>query len=97
MEDVAENGDKRPPDAEEQAFMDGLDRYRQSFIRAMDDDLNTADALGAVFEMVRAANGFWIPAVPRRPLKPPRCAHTHTHTHTHTHACRALRRAGIDM
>jgi cysteinyl-tRNA synthetase len=61
MEDVAENGEKRPPDAEEQAFMDGLDRYRQSFIRAMDDDLNTADALGAVFEMVRAANGFLDP------------------------------------
>ena len=29
---------------------------RQDFIKAMDDDLNTADALAAVFEMVRAAN-----------------------------------------
>jgi cysteinyl-tRNA synthetase len=32
------------------------DKYRQAFIDAMDDDLNTADALAAIFELVRAAN-----------------------------------------
>jgi cysteinyl-tRNA synthetase len=30
--------------------------YQQEFIEALDDDLNTADALAAVFELVRAAN-----------------------------------------
>ncbi len=30
--------------------------YKQAFIEAMDDDLNTADALAAIFELVRAAN-----------------------------------------
>ncbi|HAL74589.1 MAG TPA: cysteine--tRNA ligase [Clostridiales bacterium] len=32
------------------------EKYRQAFIEAMDDDLNTADALAAIFELVRAAN-----------------------------------------
>ncbi len=30
--------------------------YREKFIEAMDDDLNTADALGAIFELVKQAN-----------------------------------------
>lgn len=33
-----------------------LDAHRAEFIRAMDDDLNTADALAAVFELVRDIN-----------------------------------------
>ena len=32
------------------------DSARQAFISAMDDDLNTADALSAIFDMVRGAN-----------------------------------------
>ncbi len=31
-------------------------QYKQAFIEAMDDDLNTADAISAIFELVRAAN-----------------------------------------
>jgi len=54
--DIAENGEDRAPTDAEQAFIDGLGAYKDSFIKAMDDDLNTADALGAVFELVRAAN-----------------------------------------
>lgn len=34
----------------------GYDKYRQEFIQAMDDDLNTADAISAVFELVTAIN-----------------------------------------
>ncbi|MBO5746479.1 MAG: cysteine--tRNA ligase [Clostridia bacterium] len=33
-----------------------LETYKQQFVEAMDDDLNTADALGAVFMMVRDIN-----------------------------------------
>lgn len=33
-----------------------LDQYREAFITAMEDDLNTADALSAVFELVREIN-----------------------------------------
>lgn len=42
--------------AEEQEKAAALDQYRQKFIDAMDDDLNTADALAAVFELVRQIN-----------------------------------------
>lgn len=33
-----------------------VQKAREDFERAMDDDLNTADALGSLFELVRAAN-----------------------------------------
>lgn len=41
---------------EEKASLGGLDKYRQQFIEAMDDDLNTADAISAVFELITAVN-----------------------------------------
>ena len=34
----------------------GYDKYRQEFIEAMDDDLNTADAISAIFELITAIN-----------------------------------------
>ena len=40
----------------EKNLMAELDSYREKFEAAMDDDLNTADALAAVFELVRFAN-----------------------------------------
>ena len=43
-EDGSDNGKKE------------LDVYRDKFIEAMDDDFNTADAIGALFEMVRKIN-----------------------------------------
>lgn len=56
--DAAENGWDGPADASKQAYIDSLAGYREAFDQAMDDDLNTADALGAIFELVRAANTF---------------------------------------
>ena len=40
----------------EHLLVESLPIYRQRFIEAMDDDLNTADALGVIFELVREAN-----------------------------------------
>lgn len=40
----------------EQAWVDGLSKYETAFIDAMDDDLNTADAISAIFDLVRDAN-----------------------------------------
>lgn len=40
----------------EKALKSAIEQYQQEFVEAMDDDLNTADALAAIFEMVRAAN-----------------------------------------
>lgn len=38
------------------AFLAALDGYRARFVTAMDDDLNTADAIGVIFELVRELN-----------------------------------------
>ena len=50
------NGEERPLNDEEKAFTERLKEYEKRFDAAMDDDMNTADALGAVFELVKDAN-----------------------------------------
>ena len=44
--------------AEEAEKLASFDQYKQKFIDAMDDDLNTADALSAVFELTREINAW---------------------------------------
>ena len=51
-----ENGEDRPLDDREKAFVERLKGYEKRFDDAMDDDMNTADALGAIFELVKDAN-----------------------------------------
>ena len=46
----------------EQAFVDGLGKYRDRFVEVMDDDFNTADAISVIFEMVRDINAAVSPA-----------------------------------
>jgi len=41
---------------EEKKTLEGFDKFRQQFNDAMDDDLNTADAISAVFELITAIN-----------------------------------------
>ena len=50
------NGADGGMSGEEKSAADGFDKYRKSFIDAMDDDLNTADGISAVFELVTAIN-----------------------------------------
>ena len=52
---LIEKGEGEMTDAEKEAY-DGYDKFRQQFISAMDDDLNTADGITAVFELVTAIN-----------------------------------------
>ncbi len=40
----------------EKTVVDALAVYREKFIEAMDDDMNTADAIAAIFELVREIN-----------------------------------------
>ena len=63
MENCKENlvyligaGDDGAMTEAEKEQLAGYDKYRQEFIRVMDDDLNTADAISAVFELVTAVN-----------------------------------------
>ena len=53
---MAENGEDRPRNDAEKEFIDRLAVYEKRFDEAMDDDMNTADALGAIFELVKDAN-----------------------------------------
>ena len=50
------NGKDKPLNNEEESFINRVKGYEKRFDNAMDDDLNTADALGAIFELVRDAN-----------------------------------------
>ena len=47
---------KAPEGAMTQEQKDTIDGFRQQFIAAMDDDFNTADAVSAIFELVRQIN-----------------------------------------
>ncbi len=40
----------------ERAYVESFSKYKEKFVQSMDDDLNTADALGALFELVREIN-----------------------------------------
>ena len=53
---IEQTGEEREMNAEEKAFCERLKKYENRFDAAMDDDMNTADALGAVFELVKDAN-----------------------------------------
>ena len=55
LEFIAENGSEIVKDSEK-TFMETLPRYRERFIEEMDDDLNTADAIAVIFELVRESN-----------------------------------------
>ena len=56
LEFLAANGTDASLTDEEEAFLVSLDPYREKFIAAMDDDFNTADAVSAMFELVRDVN-----------------------------------------
>ena len=47
--------DSKMTDAEKETF-ESFDKFSDEFRRAMDDDLNTADAISAIFELVTAIN-----------------------------------------
>ena len=53
---LKKNAQEKPLTAEEEALLARVKEYGERFDAAMDDDLNTADALGAIFEIVKDAN-----------------------------------------
>lgn len=58
--DAEHDGDK--------AIIDGFNKYREQFISAMDDDLNTADAIASIFELVRDINTNVVGKAPSKAL-----------------------------
>ena len=62
---------KNASDAEhdgDRAIIDGCGKYREQFIDAMDDDLNTADAIASIFELVRDINTNVVGKTPSKAL-----------------------------
>lgn len=62
---------KNAADAEhdgDKTIIDGFDKYREQFISAMDDDLNTADAIASIFELVRDINTNVVGKTPSKTL-----------------------------
>lgn len=62
---------KNAADAEhdgDKAIIDRFDKYREQFISAMDDDLNTADAIASIFELVRDINTNVVGKTPSKAL-----------------------------
>jgi len=56
MKHLLQSAPDKPMTQEESDFAARLKTYEQRFDNAMDDDLNTADAIGAIFEVVKDAN-----------------------------------------
>ncbi len=53
---AAASQDQPAGTAEENGLLEAIAACRQAWQKAMDDDLNTADAIAALFDLVRAAN-----------------------------------------
>jgi len=62
MEFFIANGTEGDMSEAEAAVVAGLGKYAEKFCAAMDDDFNTADAISAIFEMVRDINAAVSPA-----------------------------------
>lgn len=56
IEFMIKTGTDEKLSAEEEKSVDKFDDFRQAFIKAMDDDLNTADGISAVFELITEIN-----------------------------------------
>lgn len=56
LENVIDESTKESMDDSEKAYLQGLDKYREKYIQKMDDDFNTADAITAIFDLVKDTN-----------------------------------------
>mgnify|MGYP000918758268 CR=1 FL=1 len=56
LEYLLKGAPEQPVSREDQLFLDKLPQYTADFEKAMDDDINTADAVGVIFDLVREIN-----------------------------------------
>ncbi len=55
---LLDNSEDRELNEKETIYSQELDKCKQKFIDSMDDDLNTADAISAIFDIVYASNTY---------------------------------------
>lgn len=56
LENLIGEVSKEEMNEEEKSYLDSLDKYRERYIKKMDDDFNTADALTVLFELSKDIN-----------------------------------------
>ena len=56
LEYLMDKADDRSLNEEEKDMLNQIDIYKNNFIEAMDDDLNTADAIASLFDIIKYAN-----------------------------------------
>lgn len=56
LEYLIKKADREELNSDEEKLLGQIDGFKEQFIRNMKDDLNTADAISAIFELVRFAN-----------------------------------------
>ena len=56
LEYLLEKAQDRDLTDEERSDLENIDKFKKAFIEAMEDDLNTADAIAAIFELVKYVN-----------------------------------------
>lgn len=56
LEDALQTAEEKELTEEEKGIFGGLDEFEKKFDEAMEDDLNTADAIAAIFELVKYTN-----------------------------------------
>jgi cysteinyl-tRNA synthetase len=56
LEHLLENMPDSDSSSKEEERIEALEQYKKKFIEAMDDDLNTADAIAAIFELAKEIN-----------------------------------------
>ncbi|NLL29861.1 MAG: cysteine--tRNA ligase [Clostridiales bacterium] len=56
LENLIDEVEKEEMDDKEREYLKSLDVYRQKYIEKMDDDFNTADAITAIFDLIKDIN-----------------------------------------
>ena len=56
LEYLLDMAEDREVNEEEKIVLAEIDKFKEGFIKSMDDDLNTADAIASIFELVKYSN-----------------------------------------
>jgi cysteinyl-tRNA synthetase len=69
LEHLLKAASDEPVSEENQQFIEKLSRYTVDFENAMDDDINTADAVGVIFDLVREINTYVQAGQPKKVIQ----------------------------
>ncbi len=65
LEYLMEKGTDRPLNQEDKAIFKQIDIYKANFINSMEDDLNTADAIASLFDIIKYSNTNFNESTPK--------------------------------